>query len=300
MPADICLWLTHMATHGRPNRLRFDASTKRSELYDGDALSLRSIRRRLSTLKWWLGEQGLSPNPAAAAIVQDQLSGIVRLAATKPKRARGLESRWLPKVLSTAQTFSSTPLSLRPETEESDFIDIRDRTLIAVGFAGAFRISDLANLRMDGVELFAGGALLGFTQRKRSQGYSKVRIVAGSDPARCPVQLLRQYLAKLSEHGVNLTPDSALFRRANRNRQPGNTGLHPASIARIITRRAAVLGIEGISGHSLRRGFIDSALKAGAPISEVMKISGHRDPKTLMLYLDDLESFDNHPGQGLY
>ncbi|MBY5991597.1 tyrosine-type recombinase/integrase [Ferrimonas balearica] len=282
--ADLCLWLTHMACEGRPNRLVYSPHSRQSQLVAGPALSIRSIRRRLSTLKWWMGQQGRTPNPAAGALVQDHLAGIVRLLPGRPKRAQGLGADPL------AQLMATLP--------EGEFIEIRDKTLLAVGFAGALRVSDLAALQIEDVRLYPNGANLGFETRKRRSEFSQVPIVAGADPARCPVALLRRYLALLGDS------QGPLFRRANRNRAPIEKALHPSSVARIIMKRATGVGLKashgGISGHSLRRGFIDSALMRGAPISEVMKISGHRDPKTLMLYLDDLGHFDQHPGQGLY
>ncbi|MBY5920429.1 tyrosine-type recombinase/integrase [Ferrimonas balearica] len=282
--ADLCLWMTHMACDGRPNRLVYQPRTRQSSLVSGPPLSVRSIRRRLSTLKWWMAQQGRQPNPASSTLVQDHLSGIVRLLPSRPKRAKGL---------------GSDPMAdLMASMEEREFIDLRDKTLLAVGFAGALRVSDLASLKVEDIRLYPNGANLGFETRKRRSEFSQVPIVAGSDPQRCPVALLRRYLAYLSDHS------GPLFRRANRNRQPLCKPLHPTSVARIIMKRAQEIGLAsshgGISGHSLRRGFIDSALLKGAPISEVMKISGHRDPKTLMLYLDDLGHFEQHPGQGLY
>ncbi|MBY6016586.1 tyrosine-type recombinase/integrase [Ferrimonas balearica] len=282
--ADLCLWMTHMACEGRPNRLTYNPHSGQSTLVSGPPLSVRSIRRRLSTLKWWMSQQGRSPNPAASTLVQDHLAGVVRLLPTRPKRAKGL---------------GSDPMAqLMLQLEEREFVDLRDKTLLAVGFAGALRVSDLASLRIEDVRLYPNGANLGFETRKRRSEFSQVPIVSGQDPSRCPVALLQRYMIRLGAH------QGPLFRRANRNRQPLAKPLHPSSVARIIMKRAQGIGIEashgGVSGHSLRRGFIDSALLKGAPISEVMKISGHRDPKTLMLYLDDLGHFNSHPGQGLY
>ncbi|MBY6185499.1 tyrosine-type recombinase/integrase [Marinobacter hydrocarbonoclasticus] len=282
--ADLCLWMTHMACEGRPNRLHYNPHSRTSTLVAGPALSVRSIRRRLSTLKWWMAQQGRTPNPASSSLVQDHLAGVVRLLPSRPKRAKGL---------------GSDPMSqLMTQMDEKEFVCLRDKTLIAVGFAGALRVSDLASLQIEDVRLYPNGANLGFETRKRRSEFSQVPIVAGTDPGRCPVALLQRYLTKLG------SANGPLFRRANRNRQPLEKGLHPSSVARIIMKRATEIGLTashgGVSGHSLRRGFIDSALLKGAPISEVMKISGHRDPKTLMLYLDDLGHFNQHPGQGLY
>ncbi len=284
-PADLCLWLAHMATDGRWNRLHYDPRTRRSTLFQGAALSIRSIRRRYSSLLWFLDSldsDQAGTNPARDPLVSQQLAGISRVLPSKPRRAPGLTSTSLPGVIAAIQG--------------QDFVARRDRLILSLGFAGALRIGDLAALQLEDVQIHPQGLVLGFEQRKRKNQFSQISVVAGQDPNCCPIVLLQAYLADLGAY------TGPLFRRANRNRRPLPKPLHPQSIARIIERRGAgFLTRQGrFTGHSLRRGFIDSALAKGAPISEVMKISGHQDPKTLMLYLDDLGHFQQHPGQGLY
>ncbi|WP_028115448.1 tyrosine-type recombinase/integrase [Ferrimonas senticii] len=277
--ADICLWLSHMATDNALNRLKYNSQTDESELYRGSALAVRSIRRRYTSAKWFFDQIVPHNNPARDPIVAQQLAGIARLLPSKPKRAAGLQAQWL------------TPL-LQDFTEQS-FVELRDKLVIALGFAGAMRVSDLASIQIEHIQLYPQGAVIGFEQRKRRNEYSQLQIVAGRTPETCPLRLLERYLAQVGAHF------GPLLRRANRNGSPLAKPMHPTSIARIIQKRCGHLSAE-IRGHSLRRGFIDSALSRGAPISEVMKVSGHKDPKTLMLYLDECGLFSNHPGAGLY
>ncbi|MFI3246127.1 MAG: tyrosine-type recombinase/integrase [Ferrimonas sp.] len=278
-PADVCLWLTHMASDNKPNRLR--SSALGSEIYFGSRLTIRTIRRRLSTLKWFLS-QSQNPNPANDPLVLAQLSGISRLLASKPKRASGLSAQLLPQALAFI--------------EGENFVELRDKLILSLGFAGALRVSDLASLQIEHIQLYPSGAVLGFEQRKRRSDFSQIQILIGQEPSTCPIVLLRDYLKRLNRF------NGPLFCRANRNGKPLNKALHPSSIARIIHKHGSKVATPfmTISGHSLRRGFIDSALAKGAPISEVMKISGHKDPKTLMLYLDECGLFENHAAQGLY
>ncbi|QIZ76577.1 tyrosine-type recombinase/integrase [Ferrimonas lipolytica] len=280
--ADLCLWLSHMATDNSLNRLRYDVSTGESTLYRGNALAVRSIRRRHSSIKWFFDQQTTGKNPATDALVHGQLAGISRLLPSKPKRAAAIRTEWLAPIVADIET--------------DGFVGLRDQLIVTLGFAGAMRVSDLAALQIEHVRLFPNGAILGFEQRKRRNEYSQIHIVAGQNPNSCPILLLQRYLSVIGrQHG-------ALLVRANRNGAPAKLALHPSSIARIIKKRSNVVAppFAHISGHSLRRGFIDSALAKGAPISEVMKVSGHKDPKTLMLYLDDCGMFANHAGSGLY
>ncbi|SHG88038.1 tyrosine-type recombinase/integrase [Ferrimonas marina] len=278
--ADVCLWLSHLASDNCLNRLRYQPTSNTSVLYAGKALAQRSIRRRLSSLKWFYDQKG-QDNPVRSAMVEQQLAGIVRTLPSQARRAPGLLAPDLAELLDGI--------------EETQFVDLRDKLILSLGFAGALRVSDLANLTVDSVQLHRRGLLLKFEQRKRKNQFSQLALLAGKDPRRCPKRLFEDYLQRLPNR------NGPLLVRANRNGAPLTTALHPSSIARIIEKRgAAALSDLRFTGHSLRRGFIDSALGNGAPLSEVMKISGHQDPKTLMLYLNDIGDFADHPANGLY
>jgi site-specific recombinase XerD len=71
------------------------------------------------------------------------------------------------------------------------------------------------------------------------------------------------------------------------------------SVADIVKRYAKAAGLdpEAISGHSLRAGFVTSALEAGADLLKVMDVTRHREV-TLKAYDRRAKAFKNHAGKG--
>jgi hypothetical protein len=48
------------------------------------------------------------------------------------------------------------------------------------------------------------------------------------------------------------------------------------------------------AGHSLRRGFMTSAAKAGASLFKLMDVSRHKSVETLRRYVKDADAFTDH------
>jgi site-specific recombinase XerD len=72
-------------------------------------------------------------------------------------------------------------------------IDVRDRALLLVGFAGAFRRSELVGLDIEDLEFNENGLVVHLRRSKtdpEGQG-RKVGIPYGSTPATCPVRALK-------------------------------------------------------------------------------------------------------------
>jgi site-specific recombinase XerD len=64
---------------------------------------------------------------------------------------------------------------------------------------------------------------------------------------------------------------------------------------------AAKLGLEAsaFAGHSLRAGFVTSAVKRGANLIKITDVTGHRSLEMLKTYSRDAEAFVGHAGAGL-
>jgi integrase len=74
--------------------------------------------------------------------------------------------------------------------------------------------------------------------------------------------------------------------------------LSDRSVAQIIKLRAEVAGFDPtmFSGHSLRAGFVTSALHHGADILRVMDVTRHREVSTLKTYDRRAKAFKQHAG----
>jgi hypothetical protein len=62
-----------------------------------------------------------------------------------------------------------------------------------------------------------------------------------------------------------------------------------------------VIGLEAaaFAGHSLRAGFVTSAVKRGANLIKITDVTGHRSLEMLKTYSRDAEAFVGHAGAGL-
>jgi site-specific recombinase XerD len=73
------------------------------------------------------------------------------------------------------------------------------------------------------------------------------------------------------------------------------------NVATIVKAAAAKLGLEAaaFAGHSLRAGFVTSAVKRGANLIKITDVTGHRSLEMLKTYSRDAEAFVGHAGAGL-
>lgn len=136
----------------------------------------------------------------------------------------------------------------------------RDRALLVVGFAGAFRRSELVGLNVEDLRFEPDGLVVTIRASKTDQERAGVDLGLpfGSDPATCPVRSVRAWLALA---GVGEGP---VFRSVSRH---GNVGgrLSGRDVARIIKRSVTRVGLDPamFAGHSLRAGLATSAARAG-------------------------------------
>jgi site-specific recombinase XerD len=77
--------------------------------------------------------------------------------------------------------------------------------------------------------------------------------------------------------------------------------LAPRNVAAIVQQGAARLGFDpsAFGGHSLRAGFVTSAVKRGANLIKITDVTGHRSLEMLKTYSRDAEAFVGHAGAGL-
>jgi len=162
-------------------------------------------------------------------------------------------------------------------------IGIRDRALLLVGFAGAFRRSELAAIRVEDVEETKEGLLI-HIPRSKTDPEAKGREAAlpyGSTPETCPVRAWRDWMAAAK------VESGPLFRRIDRHSHINSRALHKDSIGGIVKRAARAAGLDPkiYAGHSLRAGFCTQAYVNGAREFDIMRQTGHRSLDTLRKYI---------------
>lgn len=224
------------------------------------ALSVATIERRLA---------GLSANYRARGLHLDTKDRHIAEVWAGIKRTHGKEPEQKHAVLieDVLKMVGALSFSLR---------DLRDRTILLVGYAGGLRRTEIVGLDVgqdeteDGrgwVEILNGGAVLHI---KGKTGWREVEIGRGSSDQTCPVHALEDWLHYAK---IDVGP---VFRRVYReNASVGPERLSDKHVVRLIKRLVLETGVgqdrpalsklsdeeraKLYAGHSLRAGLASSA-----------------------------------------
>jgi site-specific recombinase XerD len=161
----------------------------------------------------------------------------------------------------------------------NDLKGLRDRALLLIGFAGAFRRSELVALDLEDFEETELGFKVTIRQSKtdqEGQGQS-IAILKGS--VICPIAALKAWLA------AACIASGAVFRSVKKGGRLGNR-LSAQSVADIVKIYAERVGLDPalFAGHSMRAGFLTSAAKRGASIFKMMDQSRHPRYDSWVIY----------------
>ncbi len=162
-------------------------------------------------------------------------------------------------------------------------IGTRDRALLLLGFAGAFRRSELAGLDIEDLAFCDDGVKVTLRRSKTDQeGLGRVVGIPFSiDPAMCPVRAVRAWL--------NGAPVIAgpVFREVSRYGQVGPTRLANRVVGSVVKRGGTAVGLDAskLAGHSLRAGYATSAAEAGKPVFAIQQQTGHKSVAMVSRYV---------------
>src|SRR5262249_44870384 len=160
-----------------------------------------------------------------------------------------------------------------------------DRALLLLGFAGAFRRSELVALDVADLEFCDGGLRVHIRRSKTDQesAGATIAIVAGS--IACPVKAVRAWL---DAAGIAAGP---VFRSVGKGGRLSSARLSDRTVANVVKVGADRVGLNAadFSGHSLRSGFLTSAALRGASIFKMMDVSRHKSMDTLRGYVRDAD-----------
>ncbi|GEP00536.1 site-specific integrase [Methylobacterium haplocladii] len=221
---------------------------------------------------------GLEP-PTADTKVRKTIRGIRNRVGTKPDK----------KAPATAEHVKRM-LKRLPDT----LIGKRDAALIAIGFAAALRRSELVALDVEHIERTPEGMIVHISKSKTDQegAGQSVAVLAGSKLR--PVKALEEWLA------ASCIRSGALFRHIRKGDNLTEERLKDHAVAEIVKGRAKAVGLDPkfFAGHSLRSGFVTSALAAGADVLKVMSVTRHTQVQTLKGYDQRAQAFRDHAGRG--
>lgn len=157
--------------------------------------------------------------------------------------------------------------------KDEDLASLRDRALLELLFSTGLRVSELASLNRETLNLERQE----FSVRGKGD---KIRIVFISDVAKI---YLEKYLSKRRDI------DSAVFIRIGKNLQNSSleNGLRLTvrSVQRIVKKYSLKAGIvKDVHPHTLRHSFATDLLQNGADIRSVQEMLGHSNITTTQIY----------------
>jgi site-specific recombinase XerC len=250
-----------------------------------------TLTRRVAAIRYAHGLKG-HPSPTDDERVRAVLGGIKREIGT----------RQTPKTAATADLIQAM-LTKCPNTMTGK----RDRALIALGFAGAFRRSELVALEVADLTETPDGFRALVKRSKTDQGGQGQEIAILRGRRLRPVEAVQTWLA-----AAGIT-DGPVFRQVNKSGRVLAGALKAGSVATVVKKAAkrvvldsrwialnpewAAIDPSGFAGHSLRSGFLSSAAKAHASIFKMMDVSRHKSVETLRRYVHDAEAFQDHAGE---
>jgi integrase len=274
---DFCSWCESHALSPLP------ASPETVAVYIAECagrLKVGSIQRRLNAIAEAHKATGLE-SPTSSGLVRNTLKGIRRALGT-----------------ATASKAPTLTDDIRAMVDACDtgLIGSRDRALVLLGFAGAFRRSELVALDIADCTFGKDGLTVTLRRSKTDQDGAgrKIGIPYGSNPETCPVRTVQAWLA---EAGADSGP---LFRSINRHGQVQAGRLSGIDVARVVKKLAVRAGLDPAkyAGHSLRAGHATSAAIAGASERSIMNQTGHRSVQMVRRYIRDGSLFrENSAGK---
>jgi len=241
-------------------------------------LNPRTLSRRLTALKQWHLCQGFS-DPTNHPMVRKTLAGIMNIHGIPKNKALALTAEHLAQIV---KILSDSDL----------LINYRDSALLQIGFFGAFRRSELVNIKVEHIKELREGMEILIPRSKTDQiGRGKICAIPYGKDKLCPVTALIRWLNKAN------IKDGAVFRTITKNNLLGDTALVAESVTFILRRAIAKLNnlnVKTFSSHSLRRGFATAASKNGASLPAIMRQGRWQHEGTVIEYIEESQLFENN------
>jgi len=237
-------------------------------LADG-RVKVSTIDQRIAAIAFMHTSQNLD-DPTAHAMIKETMSGIRRAIGTAPNQKAPL----------LRDDTRRIALSL-----EDDVRGKRDTAILLLGFAGAFRESELTALEMSDLKFLADELHIiirkSKTDQEREGRIKRIPILSVANALFCPVRALQAYLIAAE------VTSGAVFRKIDRWGKVWDKPMRPAAVAYILKRAATNAGMDAseIAGHSLRAGFVTQAASDDVPLHEIQDVTWHKSSDMVRRYI---------------
>ncbi len=250
----------------------------------GEPLSLGTLTIYKSAIASNFNKAGLV-SPTNSPKVNAVLKCLARYRGEPPRRVKALRDHHIIQMLQHC---------------EDTLIGKRDAAILAVGFAGALRRSEICNLKLEDIEVISPTCglktkkmFITIRKSKTDQFRKSFRIAVPDGKRIKPINKLQTWIA---DSGIT---HGHLFQTMRRGGAIRGKQLHHSDIPRLVKKYAKAIGINPIevSGHSLRAGFVTSAAVHNARLDKIMEITRHTNPSTVIKYIRDADIFRDHAGE---
>lgn len=234
-------------------------------------LSIRTVKTRFAGLRRYYRDQVGRQNVTESEAVQKCLNGLVRELGEAPVRAPALGADDIRRILR----------KLPRQDGRLTIASLRDRALLLVVYAGAFRRSEAAGLLREDVVFEGNNARVLLRRSKTDQESAGVWVGIGQGKRRytCPVHALRAWF--------DASPRAThVFHPVDRWGSVSARPLQDKGIGRIVKRLAHLGGLdpESFTAHSLRAGLATDLNAAGMSTAQVQQGTRHRSVTMVSVY----------------
>jgi integrase len=259
---------------------------------------------------------GVDISPTQHEIVRATLAGIRREYAQAGDRPRTPRAPLLTDDVMAIVTAARA----QARSWSATVTERRDTALLLMGFAGAFRRSELVGLVGADVAYHPLDGIHVTVRRSKTdqEGRGRVHAIPRSDdPARCPpcavarwaqvvaaadtggraavIRALSLDAGDLTTHlcdnptHAGIGAKRAVFRSISGNGNLSDEAMSGAAVHSAVRRRASRAGypeavVNNLGAHSLRAGFVTQAFRNGADAHAIMRQTAHRSPQMVEVY----------------
>jgi integrase len=296
-----CAWCDRHGLPALPARPQDVAAFLAAQRYvpadtDARALSTNTLKLRLAAIAYLHYLAGL-PSPTTTAMVTETYAGLHRVAV---EDGGGPRPKLAAKIALLREILATIP---------EDLPGLRDRALLLLGFAGAFRRSELARIAVEHLEECEHGLRITVPISKGDRERKGVQVgIPYGVSALCAVRALDRWRKAAS---IETGP---VFRRIwvpprPRNASPdwtpcytvGWQAIDPRTVARIVQARGAAAGFDParLGGHSLKRGALNTAKDLHVHPARLKQLGRHKSYTPLAAYIEEGDLFADNALSGV-
>ena len=280
--SDFCDWCNYRGIHFFPAT----PETIVNYIHDLSAYAkANTIARRVSALSENFTAGGLiKDNPCLSPLVKAAMKGIRRKIGTYQQGKSPLLKEDLEAIVQMMDV--------------KDLTQHLDKTVLVIGFMGAFRRSELSSIRCEDVHFVRQGIEI-FIPRSKADQEGEGNIVALPNLTQkelCPVTTLKSWLSR-----TKIT-SGPVFRSPTKTGKLRKNALSDQMVNRIVKRWVEKISLDpaDYGAHSLRHGFATSAALAGIEERRIMQQTRHHSVEMVRHYINEADRFEHNPLRDMF